>query len=310
MLLGEEGEGKYHVLLTANNAKYVAWQSRIMYYHYKKVKAANPDSAMGGFTRVLHSGAPDNLMDEIPTVVVNPLPRGMDQGYVVLNRPNAFVQFLRKCDIREDYIFMAEPDHLFMSPVPLWATPTRPAAFPFFYINAKDPKLGPVAQRFNDKGGEIDPIGNSPVIIHKEQLRQLAEPWSELAIKLKRDKEANSVFGWVLEMWAYALAAANLGIRHELHDEFMLQPPWDSSFNSAKSGKRSHIIHYTYGQDYDLRGQFTPGKVGAWHFDKRTYIARAVPKNVPLPPKGTNIVVVKLIEMINEATSNIPGWSR
>eukprot|EP00976_Prorocentrum_cordatum_P042411 859230-Prorocentrum_minimum.AAC.2 len=28
---------------------------------------------------------------------------------------------------------------------------------------------------------------------------------------------------WVLEMWAYALAAANLGIRHELHDEFMLQ---------------------------------------------------------------------------------------
>jgi hypothetical protein len=34
---------------------------------------------MGGFTRILHSGKPDNLMDEIPTTVVDPLPAGLDQ---------------------------------------------------------------------------------------------------------------------------------------------------------------------------------------------------------------------------------------
>ena len=28
---------------------------------------------MGGFTRILHSGEPDDLMDEIPTHVVEPL---------------------------------------------------------------------------------------------------------------------------------------------------------------------------------------------------------------------------------------------
>ena len=33
---------------------------------------------MGGFTRLLHSGAPDDLMDEIPTFVANPLP---DEGH-------------------------------------------------------------------------------------------------------------------------------------------------------------------------------------------------------------------------------------
>jgi hypothetical protein len=32
---------------------------------------------MGGFTRLLHSGKPDDLMDEIPTVVVDPLPASM-----------------------------------------------------------------------------------------------------------------------------------------------------------------------------------------------------------------------------------------
>jgi hypothetical protein len=34
---------------------------------------------MGGFTRILHSGKADNLMDEIPTVVVDPLPEGLDR---------------------------------------------------------------------------------------------------------------------------------------------------------------------------------------------------------------------------------------
>lgn len=44
---------------------------------------------MGGFTRILHSGEPDDLMDEIPTVVVDPLPAGAlgNSSYVVLNRP-------------------------------------------------------------------------------------------------------------------------------------------------------------------------------------------------------------------------------
>jgi len=33
---------------------------------------------MGGFTRLLHSGHPDELMDEIPSFVANPLP---DEGH-------------------------------------------------------------------------------------------------------------------------------------------------------------------------------------------------------------------------------------
>ena len=43
-----------------------------------KIKAENPDSGFGGFTRILHSGHADNLMDEIPTVVVDTLPAGIN----------------------------------------------------------------------------------------------------------------------------------------------------------------------------------------------------------------------------------------
>lgn len=68
----------FHVALTATDAPYNKWQCRIMYYWYKQKKAL-PGSDMGGFTRILHSGNPDNLMDEIPTFVVDPLPPGLDR---------------------------------------------------------------------------------------------------------------------------------------------------------------------------------------------------------------------------------------
>ena len=121
------GNGKYHVLLTANDAVYVRWQSRIMYHQYKKI-AADPAlaGAMGGFTRILHSGKPDDLMDEIPTVIVDPLPKGIkDHGYVVLHRPYAFKQWLDTYarDIEEEFVLMTEPDHLYLRGMPLFATP-------------------------------------------------------------------------------------------------------------------------------------------------------------------------------------------
>jgi hydroxyproline O-arabinosyltransferase len=127
---GSDPAKRYHVALTATDALYSQWQSRIMHYWYREMRD-RPGSDMGGFTRVLHSGKPDELMDEIPTLVVDPLPEGQDrvrtcstlryvfcyclcyyiallliqcfmQGYIVLNRPWAFVQWLQKAKIKEE----------------------------------------------------------------------------------------------------------------------------------------------------------------------------------------------------------------
>ena len=74
----KNAKSPFHIALTATDAPYSKWQCRIMYYWYKKKKDL-PGSEMGGFTRILHSGSPDNLMDEIPTFVVDPLPAGLDR---------------------------------------------------------------------------------------------------------------------------------------------------------------------------------------------------------------------------------------
>ena len=83
---------KFHVAVTATDAVYSQWQCRIMYYWYKKVKDM-PGSSMGKFTRILHSGRPDQLMDEIPTVVVDPLPAGLDKVKKNLSLLSEFIYF-------------------------------------------------------------------------------------------------------------------------------------------------------------------------------------------------------------------------
>lgn len=293
----------FHVALTATDATYSKWQCRIMYYWYKKVKDM-PGSGMGGFTRILHSGKPDNLMDEIPTYVVDPLPSGLDRGYIVLNRPWAFVQWLEKTNIEEEYILMAEPDHIFANPLPNLSHGGNPVAFPFFYIKPVENEK--IIRKFypEEKGPvtNVDPIGNSPVIIKKSLMKKIAPTWMNISLTMKDDPETDKAFGWVLEMYAYAVASALHGVRHSLRKDFMLQPPWD-----LEVGKR-FIIHYTYGCDYSLKGELTYGKIGEWRFDKRSYLQVAPPRNLSLPPPGVPESVVRLVKMVNEATANIPGW--
>ncbi|KAI0526783.1 hypothetical protein KFK09_002374 [Dendrobium nobile] len=302
----KESEGQrrpFHVALTATDSPYSKWQCRIMYYWYKKMKDSE-GSEMGGFTRVLHSGSPDDLMKEIPTFVVDPLPSGVDQGYIVLNRPWAFVQWLGKAKIKEDYILMAEPDHIFVKPLPNLSRGDQPAAFPFFYIKpSKNEKI--IRKFYPEEEGpvtNVDPIGNSPVIIKKSQLEQIAPTWMNISLKMKEDPESDKAFGWVLEMYAYAIASALHGVRHILHKNFMIQPPWDLKIANT------FIIHYTYGCDYTLKGELTYGKIGEWRFDKRSFLRGPPPRNLSLPPPGVPESVVTLVKMVNEATANIPGW--
>jgi hypothetical protein len=58
-----------------------------------------------------------------------------------------------------------------------------------------------------------------------------------------------------------------------------------------------------------LPGEFTPGKVGEWRFDKRWWGGRPVSRGLDPPPPGCkNELVRRLIEMFNEATDAIPCW--
>ncbi|KAI5007051.1 hypothetical protein ZWY2020_046999 [Hordeum vulgare] len=82
-------------------------------------------------------------------------------GYIVLNMPWAFVQWLQQAKIEEEYIPMAEPDHIFVKPLPNLAFDNDPAAFPFFYITPSEHEKI-IRKYYPEERGPItnvDPIG-------------------------------------------------------------------------------------------------------------------------------------------------------
>ncbi|KAK4419626.1 Hydroxyproline O-arabinosyltransferase RDN2 [Sesamum alatum] len=143
-------------LIANGNADYVLW--------YKKMRRC-AWIGYGGFTRILHSGNPDNLMEEIPSIVVDPLPEGLDRGYIVLNMTVGVraVAGRKAPQFEEEYILMAEPDHIFVNPLPNLAHGDHPAAFPFFYIK---------------------PAENEKISI----LEKIAPTWMNVSLRMKDDR--------------------------------------------------------------------------------------------------------------------------
>jgi hypothetical protein len=61
----------------------------------------------------------------------------------------------------------------------------------------------------------------------------------------------------------------------------------------------------------NVTGEFTPGKIGQWRFDKRSWGGTPIPRNLGPPPTNMkNDLVRALINSFNEATDAIPCWDQ
>ena len=74
------------------------------------------------------------------------------------------MQWLQVTDIKERYVLMSEPDHVWLRPMPNLMTGDIPAAFPFFYIEPAKPEFRPITEKFTGKltlkqAESIAPIG-------------------------------------------------------------------------------------------------------------------------------------------------------
>ncbi|KAE8711949.1 putative ubiquitin-protein ligase [Hibiscus syriacus] len=92
-------------------------------------------------------------------------------------------------------------------------------------------------------------------------------------------------FGWVLEMYAYAVASALNGVQHTSERLYA------AAAMGFEIGKK-FIIHYTYGCDYNMKGELTYGKIGEWRFDNKIVFTWTTPTKSSLPPPGVPESVV------------------
>lgn len=251
-------------------------------------------------------------MREIPTVLVSQLSHGdcdeCDHGFIVMNRPWGLRQFMRSDAARqivEDYLFVVETDHLLLRPLPNKATESSPVGFGFYYMTYKydPPKLRPVIAKYHDPNG-VDPVGPSPVIIHKATLSGLVEPWWKLCLELKRDSVADGAFGWVLEMWGYAIISARRGIRHQVLPVLQAEPGGPG----MRGLERYYIYHYTFDLDYVGRRDWSGGGGGRYQWSKRRFMA-SYPPRLAEPPAGAASSTPTFVKMMNEAIDAIAASS-
>jgi len=281
-----------------------------MYYHFvKQRKLAGPCGDMGGFTRLVASegGKPDGLEAEMPSFFVRQYTTAEIARYGhfgVLNRPFSVVQFADRGGfeaLQEQFVYIAETDHVLMRPLPNLATPDKAAAFSFGYMHCGSSHQ-PLLDKFAPgvTYSDVQPVGPSPLVVSKPVLRRLAPLWLNLSLALKLDPVADRRFGWVLEMWGYSIAAASLGIRHSIKG-MQIEP---NAYAGTKDGfeKGYQIFHYTYGIEYRLNGSPQGfNTIGEWSLDKRHYGGAYPPPNLDPPPKQANPSTKWLHAAWNEA---------
>ncbi|QDZ18669.1 hypothetical protein HOP50_02g11720 [Chloropicon primus] len=313
----EDISKKYHVLLTSQSSKYLNWQSLLMYYHYKKQKQAGGDKTdVGGFTRlVAASTTSDDISDTVPSEFVNEIDpakvRDEYKGYVVLNRPYSLQNFFQLGlheQLDEDFVFIAETDHVFMRPIENLATAKTPVAYPFSYMKQMPKELlkmvrsvCPSIKRIS----QVQPIGPSPSIIHKAMLKRIIPEWYRISIELKTHQDQyGDKLGWILEMYAFAISAACLDIKFKVLEEFQVEPTAATPC-SSKDLESNFIFHYTYPLEFDESGEpMPPNEVGYWSLNKRNYGAAYPPRNLELPPAGSSDCAFYLTRAWTDAINN------
>ena len=144
--------------------------------------------------------------------------------------------------------------------------------------------------------------GNSPAVISKAQLAELAPRWDRTTRAMSNDSAAVEVFGWPREMFAFGLALANgpegaNGVTYRRN--LMAQPPFDQSLDDGQP-----VIHYTYGQDFDADGRGVPKESASYHWDKRKFMAKYPRLPLGQPPAGAPASTLRLLEDLAAA-----AWS-
>ena len=100
--------------------------------------------------------------------------------------------------IVEEYVYIAETDHLLLQDIPNRATPQLNVAFFFPYMSPVPTEQASVVKRYFDGDHlSVQPVGPSPAIVHVANLKKLTPLWYSLSVDLKHDGAADRAFGWV-----------------------------------------------------------------------------------------------------------------
>lgn len=244
-------------VFSVDSSPYLHWQSELLCYSHRQAKVRGP------LIR-LCAGEPPPLRHTCTTITCEK--PELASTYSPANKPSSLLQWVGQWPDDgpgERPILLIDPDCCFVSnPLLPMPEPGHPYAE---YVSYMQPGISHnewVSKFGNVK--DVQPVG-IPILMHPLDMEAIVGPWWEMLNILMADEEAVTKGGWVIEMWAYVLAAATIGLRHEVLPLQAL---------TSSENLLAPLIHYPYGTEMD-----------GWVWDKRAYEPWTKPTG--LQPKAT-----------------------
>lgn len=272
------------VSISAEPAGYQDWQARLLAMSHARVGQPGPLTYL-----VATAGAPP----AIPGAAVlthppaSPHPHTGD-NYPPYNKPAALTAWFAQAPPSEEIICILDPDCWFRAPVCPRVRRGHAVAQRMDYMRAEEAAAALRPYRADVLRRRLMGI---PLFVHRDDLAALVPGWVRYTAALRADPVTRAALGWVAEMWAYLLAAADCGLQHHRR-----QLAWSLPGQPLTTP----LVHYCY----SYPGDAPPS---AWQWCKRTYRAwDAVPPWPATLPAPMQDVLTALNALAAQARGEAP----
>jgi hypothetical protein len=273
-----DGKRRHHVVVSAENNCYMAWQCKLFHYSCVSRLGVVPVIVVHSLERKCHPYFADiisagGIVRSAPSFRKTKL--GHD--YSPRNTPGTLLQASLIGYDREDFIVLCDPDMIFVRPLTFQQTLASERCTSLDYqqkmVQRVARTLGISTKTLDQNLGKIECA--VPHVIPVAYAEQFAKAWLDAI-------DAFTPGVWETSMYAFGLALVKLGLRLKLMREVALN---DEQYLVPRNAK---IIHYAYGDD-------------VWN--KRHYWERRSAHKVWQPnsdvPQGT--ILAEIVKQIREA---------
>ena len=280
MPTSHHGKHRHHIVVSAENNCYMAWQCKLFHYSCVSRLGVIPVIIVHALERKCHPYFADiisagGIVRSAPSFRTTKL--GHD--YSPRNTPGTLLQASKIGYDPNDFIVLCDADMIFVRPLTFQHTLASERSFSLDYqremVQRAAQTLGISTKTLEQNLGKIECA--VPHVIPVAYAEQLAKAWLEAI-------DAFALPGvWETSMYAFGLAIVKLGLRMKLMRDVALN---DEPYEAPG---RSKIIHYAYGDDL---------------WNKRHYWGNRSAHKIWEPsfdvPQGT--ILAEIVKQIREAS--------
>jgi len=203
------------VIFSCEDKPYMWWQAELLHYTYGKTGMLAELTALVAATVKPASNFP------CTTVRVANY-KDLSDDLLCLNKPGGIAEWAALEGPRDETVLIVDPDSVFVrqvhdpGPIPDGEAYSEEHAYMAVDLSRNKQVIDRHCKW--ECRARVQPVGIY-ILINRASLAELSPLWLQKSVEIASDPVCREVLadkGWLSDMWGYAIAAAELGIRHHI----------------------------------------------------------------------------------------------